>query len=106
MVVEVKDGVWTINAEGLTTFASPRMAEILGTTPDEMVGRSSFDYVYPEEAAAARVLFQAKQDGHIEPFEFRLRRHDGSPTRVRITGTAMYDPDGNFSGIVGVFQEL
>ena len=36
----LNEGVWFIDADGITLFANPRMAEMLGTTTDEMLGRS------------------------------------------------------------------
>ena len=98
-----RDGIWTIDSEGKTVFASDRMAEILGTTAAEMIGQPSFDFVFPEDVEAAQRLFQAKQRGDIDPFEFRIRRLDGSPVFVRIQGTPMFDDDGTFRGIVGTF---
>jgi PAS domain S-box-containing protein len=101
-----RDGIWTIDSDGNTVFASDRMAEILGTTAAEMVGQPSFDLVFPEDAGAAQRLFQAKQRGDIDPFEFRIRRVDGSPVLVRIQGTPMFDDDGTFRGIVGTFSVI
>src|SRR5438309_12017660 len=101
-----RDGIWTIDSEGKTIFARDLMAEILGTTAAEMIGQPSFDFVFPEDADAAQRLFQAKQRGDIDPFEFRIRRLDSSPVFVRIQGTPMFDDDGTFRGIVGTFSVI
>ena len=34
-----------IDADGATTYANPKMAEILGTTPDGMLSRPLLDFV-------------------------------------------------------------
>ena len=47
------DGIWIIDVNAQTVYANQRMAEILGTTPAEMVGHPSFDYVFPEDVPAA-----------------------------------------------------
>ena len=47
-----EDGVWIIDADAKTAYANERMAEILRTSPSEMVGRASFAYVFPEDDAA------------------------------------------------------
>src|SRR3954453_428108 len=97
------DGLWIINAEAKTVYASDPMAEILGTTPSEMKGQPSFDYVFPEDLAAARRLFDFKKKGDPAPFHFRLRRNDGSAICVDVQGTPMYNAAGIFTGIVGTF---
>jgi len=69
-----QDGLWIINAEANTIFANERMAEILGETVAEMIGRPSFAYVFPEDQPAAQRLFESKMQGNADPFRFRLRR--------------------------------
>jgi PAS domain S-box-containing protein len=99
-----KDGIWIIDVNGQTVYSNQRMAEILGTTPAEMIGRPSFAYVFPEDVAAAQRLFDAKKQGDINPFHLRLRREDGSAVAVDVQGTPMYNATGRFNGIVGTFS--
>ena len=98
------DGIWIVDVKGQTVYANQRMAEILGTTPAEMVGHPSFDYVFPEDVPAAQRLFDAKKRGDINPFHFRLRCKDGSAVQVDVQGTPMYNAAGRFTGIVGTFS--
>lgn len=102
-VVRPQDGIWIIDADGNTMFANARMAEILGATVDEMIGQPSFSYVYPEDTAAAQRLFDAKSKGDSKPFQFRLRRKDGSETWVAVQGTPLRNAKGEFNGIVRSF---
>ncbi len=98
------DGIWIIDAEAKTTFASERMAEILGTTPTELAGKSSFEYLFPEDVDAAQKLFESKIRGDSKPFHFRLRRQDGSSIWVDVQGTPMHNAAGKFRGVVGTFS--
>ena len=97
------EGVWIIDALGRTVFANEAMAEILGTTPGDLMGKDSFRYVFPEDLAAAERLFEAKKAGSPAPFQFKLRRADGSAIRVDVQGTPMHNAAGHFTGIVGTF---
>ena len=98
-----KDGIWIIDAEANTVFANIAMAEILGTTVANMLGKPSFNYVFPEDVAAAQQLFDSKKRGDGTPFHFRLRREDGSEIWVDVLGTPMLSPAGELLGIVGTF---
>jgi PAS domain S-box-containing protein len=102
----MEDGIWIVDAEAKTVYANERMAEILGTSPSEMVGRPSFAYVFPDEVDAAQRLFEAKIRGDAKPFRFRLRRADGSAVSVDVQGTPMHNAAGAFRGIVGTFSVL
>jgi PAS domain S-box-containing protein len=97
------DGIWIIDVDGKTVFANARMAEILGATVDQMIGRDSFDYLYPEDAPAAQRLFEAKVRGDSKPFHFKLRRADGSAVWADVQGTSLHNAAGVFNGIVGTF---
>lgn len=98
-----RDGVWIIDADGNTLFASERMAEILESTPMRMIGRSSFEHIFPEDQDEARRLFEGKKRGDLDPFTFRLRTDRGKARWVEVQGTPMHDASGKFKGVVGTF---
>ena len=106
MIEPEEDGIWIINEEAKTAYANERMAEILGTSPEEMVGRASFDYVFPEDVKEAQRLFANKMRGDLKPFQFKLRRHDGLSVSVNVQGTPMHNAAGIFKGIVGTFTRI
>jgi PAS domain S-box-containing protein len=99
-----QDGIWIVDTEGKTVYASDRMAEILGTDRTALVGKPSFDFVFQEDVEAAQRLFNWKKGGSAEPFHFRLRRADGSAVWVDVQGTPMQNAAGKFTGIVGTFS--
>ena len=79
------------------------MAEILGVDVLDMLGKHSFEFVFPEDLDAAQRLFEAKKRGDSNPFRFRLRRMDGSAVVVDVLGVPMNDGLG-MVGIVGTFN--
>ena len=103
-MAKTSDGLWIIDADAKTLFANTAMAEILGVTIAEMIGESSFAYLYPEDVATAQRLFDGKRRGDSNPFHFRLRRKDGSAIWVDVQGTPLSNAAGDFLGIVGTFS--
>lgn len=81
------------------------MAEMLGTTVDAMLGQLSFAFVFPEDVEVAKRLFDFKKRGDTKPFQFRLRRMDGSPVWVSVSNTPMFS-NSEFQGILGLFSEI
>jgi len=98
------DGVWIIDADAKTLYASEAMAQILGATTTEMLGKPSFAYMYPEDEAATQHLFDGKKRGDHKAFHFRLRRKNASPVWVDVQGTPMRNAAGDFVGIVRTFS--
>ena len=98
------EGVWIIDADARTLYANASMARILRTTSTAMLGKTSFNYLFPEDVGAAQKLFEGKQKGDPSPFHFRLRCEDGSAVWVDVQGTPMRNAQGDFIGIVGTFS--
>jgi len=101
---ESPDGIWIINSDASTLTPAPLSAQFLGAEPLDLIGKPSFEYVFPEDAEAAQRLFESKQRGDPSPFHFRLRRKDGSAIWVNVQGTPMRNVEGEFIGIVGTFR--
>jgi len=97
------DGIWIIDPDAKTVYASEQMAKILGTTQSEMFGSQSFSYLFPEDLDAAQHLFNTKKRGDNNAFRFRLRRKDGSAVWVDVQPTPIYNAAGIFNGIIGTF---
>jgi two-component system cell cycle sensor histidine kinase/response regulator CckA len=73
------DVVAIAQAEGNIQYVSPAVQRSLGYAPDQVMGRSVFDFVHPEDLTLARTTFQAtlQKTGHAIPFEVRLRNVHG-----------------------------
>lgn len=98
------DGIWIIDSNAQTLYANAAMGQILGLDAADLIGQPSFDYIFPEDAAAAQKLFESKQHGDTNPFHFKLKRKDGSSVWVDVQGTPMRNAAGDFIGIVGTFS--
>jgi PAS domain S-box-containing protein len=103
-MTDSSDGIWIINSDASTLYASAAMCEILRATAADLIGKPSFDYVFPEDVESAQRLFESKQRGDPSPFRFRLRRKDGTAVWVDVQGTPMRNVAGEFIGIVGTFR--
>jgi two-component system, cell cycle sensor histidine kinase and response regulator CckA len=105
IVEAVPEGIWVVDPQGLTIFSNRKMAEILGI--DELMpAQSCFAYVFPEELADAQRQFARNLAGDRQPFDFRLRRGDGSPIWVSISCMPVYDDAGSTVGILGLFSDI
>ena len=74
------DIVSVVNGRGVLRFLSPSAEHLLGYKPEEMTGRSAFEFIHPEDAAhAAAALERAFTDpSKTVSAEFRFRHRKGS----------------------------
>lgn len=106
IVETAAEGVWVIDADSRTTYVNSRMAEILSCTPADMLGSFPSDFIFPEDLEEARRLFRLKRAGNRLPFDFRLRRKDGAAVWVSVANSPMYEDDGRFAGVLGMFSDI
>jgi two-component system NtrC family sensor kinase len=64
-------------SDGKILYANERMAAMVALSASELIGRHSPEFYYdPGERAA--VIERLRRDGHLDDFEVRLRRADGT----------------------------
>lgn len=78
VVETTHEGIWTIDASGRTDYVNPRMAEMLGYAPEEMLGRSMYDFMDQEAREEADANMERRRRGVRELHEFRLRTREGA----------------------------
>ena len=101
IVQAAAEGIWIIDPEGSTTFVNPRMAEMLGYSSEEMLGRSCFDFIHPDERESARAGFEKrKEGGDFTAREYRFICRDGSIRWISCVGSPMYDAQGRVRGVL------
>jgi PAS domain S-box-containing protein len=94
------EGILAANLKSEITYANRRAAEMLGYTPEEMVGRSSFDFLDPahhEPAARARDEFRR---GERTRGDFCLRHKSGAEVWVSAAVSQLFDSAGQVSGLI------
>jgi two-component system cell cycle sensor histidine kinase/response regulator CckA len=106
IVEAVPEGIWVVDPQGRTIFSNRRMAEILAICFESMLEQSCFDYVFPDELADAQRHFARTLAGDRRPFDFRLRRADGSPVWVSISCMPVYDDTDVQIGLLGLFSDI
>ncbi|MHB9025506.1 MAG: PAS domain-containing sensor histidine kinase [Armatimonadota bacterium] len=108
LVENTYDWVWEVDEQILYTYASPCIRDLLGYEPDEVVGRSPFDLMSPEEAARVHAVFDPVARRH-EPFsllENALVHRDGHLVVVETNGSPIFDEAGLFRGYRGVDRDI
>jgi PAS domain S-box-containing protein len=96
--------LWEVDADGLYTFASHVVADVLGYQPDELVGKLHFDDLFPEECRAALRAEIASAIQHRQPFrdyENLCQAKDGRKVWVITSAIPLLDADGSLRGYRG-----
>lgn len=100
------EGIWAIDRNNVTTFANRKMAEMLGTSVEELLGKSLFAFVAESEVGKVEYNLERRRGGISEQHDFAFLRADGKTICTSLSTTAMYDDDGNYAGALAVVVDI
>ena len=103
------DWIWEVDAEDRYTYASPVVEQVIGYTPEQVLGKSLYGLVlnidgYEELGARVREARRKR-----EPFLRLVNPHahkDGHTVILETTGLPLTDMEGNLLGYRGVHRDI
>ena len=105
LVETAHEGVWTVDAIGVTTYVNARLCEMIGYPREELLGRQVFDFLVPASAFEARNLFARRVRGIAEVLELSFCRRDGT-TFMALASTSPLAEDGVFAGALLLLTDI
>ncbi|MCG2773511.1 MAG: sigma 54-interacting transcriptional regulator [Desulfobacterales bacterium] len=106
LVENAREGIFMIDAEqARLTFANRCMGEMLGYAPEEILGRSMFEFMDEEAAAIARAQLEQRQQGIASVYELTLKCRDGSDL-VGLVSAAPLKINTTYLGSVGIITDI
>jgi len=106
VVETAHEGIWTIDAQGRITYVNQRMADLLGYSPAELMGRVHTDFMWEEDRPKGEVNLELHRQGLPQVLDQRYRRQDDSELWTVASGSAFSGPDGVFTGALGMFTDI
>jgi len=86
------EGIWVCDPAGTIMWANARIAALLGSSVDDIIGSPCSDYVFPSDRAIERIREEAIRTGKNEPFDRRLRRKNGTEVWV-LASSNLFSPE-------------
>lgn len=102
------DWVWQVDEHGTYVYSGAKIQDLLGYDPEEVVGKTPFDFMPPEEAARVAEIFQdiiSKQN----PFSYmeNINLHkDGHKVILETSAVPLVADDGTFNGYFGTERDI
>jgi PAS domain S-box-containing protein len=106
-IVELaQEGIWEIDADGNTIYVNRCMANMLETTPEDMLGKSMYEYMKLEEMPEARRNLEIRRKGIREIHEFKFLTAKGKPLWTSISSRPRLDKNGTMISAVGMIMDI
>jgi PAS domain S-box-containing protein len=108
IVETTNDWVWEVDRNGVYTYSSPKVIDIIGYTPQEIIGRTTFEFMPESEAVRVGEIF-LDAAAHLRPLE-RLENivshKDGRKLVLETSGVPFLDENGNLLGYRGIDRDI
>ena len=108
MVEVTSDWVWEIDVEHRYIYSSPKVADLLGYSPHEIIGRTPFELMPPLEAERVARLFAEIAATHrpMQCMENLNQHRDGRLVTLETSAVPMFDTAGAFRGYRGIDRDI
>jgi PAS domain S-box-containing protein len=107
IVETANEGIWTLDDQAKITFVNRRMADLVGYLPGEMIGQRKWDFMFGEDVAAMKALFERRRLGVAEEVvDIRFRHHDGREIWTLMAARPLHDGAGRFIGALDLFSDI
>lgn len=91
-------GIWILDRETKTVFVNPKMAETLGYTPEEMMGKSLWKFMDERHPAFSAIAHQHHPCDREEQYNLSLRHRSGTSIWVTLSVRPLFDEKNQFEG--------
>jgi diguanylate cyclase (GGDEF)-like protein/PAS domain S-box-containing protein len=105
LIDSLQEGIWALDKDDNTTFVNKRMAEMLGYSIGEMIGKKVFSFMDEQGVELCKKRIELRKQGVKEQHDFELLRKDGSRLYVTMEASPIMDDAGNYiGGVAGVID--
>lgn len=106
-IVEGTDqGVWMLDADGVTSFVNQRMAELFGASAESMVGRQVLDYLEPGNEEEGLAALARCREGVVVRGTVRFRNRDGRDVWTEYVANPLTDAAGAYNGLITLVTDV
>jgi len=108
LVASFPDVIAVLDLQGIYTFISPLVQDVLGRPAGAFIGKALGEIVHQDDAAKLRSTFQkvAMGNGTDSQFEYRAMHANGTWRVLRASASPLYDANGKISGVVASARDV
>jgi PAS domain S-box-containing protein len=100
------DAVSLIDGKGIIQYASPSHQRILGYTSEDMVGKSVFEFIPPEDMEGLMASLEGLREKGEVTYQYRFRHSEGRYIWGEASAKAIRDDGGNVSGYMIASKDI
>ena len=108
LVETTSDWIWEVDSKGFYTYASPKIIDLLGYRPEEIIGKTPLDIMPEKEREHISKIYSklVKTRSPIIALEKMNIHKDGHLIVLETNGVPLFDEERNFLGYRGIDRDV
>jgi PAS domain S-box-containing protein len=106
IVETAQEGIWMLDENSRTIFVNKKMSEILEYQPEEMLGKTNFDFMDEEAKLFAKKAIERRKQGVKENFELSFVSKSGKTVWTNLSTNPILDEQGNYKGALAMVTDI
>jgi PAS domain S-box-containing protein len=108
LIETINDWVWEVDQNGVYIYVSPKVKDLLGYEPEEVIGKTPFEFMPPKEAKHIATKFKAiiESQKSFERLKNTNLHRDGQRVVLETSGVPILDDSGNLLGYRGIDRDI
>jgi diguanylate cyclase (GGDEF)-like protein/PAS domain S-box-containing protein len=101
----MQDVYYRTDASGVVQMVGPAVRQVLGYEPEEIIGKTA-EAFYPNPNDRDALKAAIRDHGQVSDFHGQMVRKDGRIIDISINTDALYDENGDFAGVEGIYRDV
>lgn len=106
IVETANEGIWITDAQNITTFVNKRMAEMLGYSAEDLIGRPFLEFMDARTVEKAKKNIIERRTGRDGKYDTKYLHKDGHFVYTINSVKVNYDKFGNYIGELGMVTDI
>jgi len=100
LMEDLQEGIWKIDKDAFTSYVNDKLADMLGYTSEEMLGKHLFSFMDEKAVKFATQTLDERRKGKRDTFEFEFLHKSGKKVQALLTTSPIMDSNGNYNGAI------
>lgn len=105
-IENLQEGIWMIDPNAKTTFVNKYLANMLGYSKQEMIGKHLFEFMDTDAQKSAKKYLERRAQGLAESHLFEFTSRIGNKVYTSINTYPLVDNEGSFYGSVASISDI
>jgi PAS domain S-box-containing protein len=105
LVENIDDVLYSVDDKGNITYISPKIKDVIGYAPDEVIGKNYSKFVHPEDKSRIMQNFKEAREGNLTQHEYRVISKSKGTIWVRAHSRPVFEGK-KYAGLRGVLTDI